>query len=255
MRELISKTLDNVERDAACSVLYACESGSRAWGFASPDSDYDVRFIYVHDLAWYLNLEARKDTIDLMLPNDLDLGGWELQKSLRLFQGCNLALNEWIGSPIVYADEHGLRAMLKDLIPDYFNPKKAMFHYLNMANKASETMDSDGSIPIKKLFYVLRPLLACCWIQSYSSMPPTAFGELLEAELLPNDILREINSLLAEKAGAAEGFRVMIPSALFQWYSAERDKLETHARNVSSTGSKNWEPLNRLFRTYAMKTG
>lgn len=253
MQQLICETLTTVEQEVACAVLYACESGSRAWGFASPDSDYDVRFIYVNELDWYLKLEAGKDTIDQMLPNDLDLGGWELQKTLRLFQGCNLALNEWIGSPVVYGDEHGLRTELIALIPNYFNPKKSMFHYLNMANKASEALDADRSIPIKKLFYILRSLLACCWIQRYSSMPPTSFHELLEAELVSIDILSEIHHLLEKKAGAKEGYRIAIPGAVFQWYTAVRNELEAYAKKVPSAGSKNWEPLNRLFRTHVMK--
>jgi predicted nucleotidyltransferase len=250
--KLIGKALTDAEHDESCSVLYACESGSRAWGFASPDSDYDVRFIYVHRLDWYLDLNVGKDTVDRMLPNDLDLSGWELRKTLRLFHGCNLALNEWVGSPVVYADDRGVRRKLEELVPEYFNPKKAMFHYLNMARKASEALGSDGTIPIKKLFYMLRPLLASCWVQQHSTMPPTAFRALLDAELAPNEILSEMNGLLVQKAEAAEGYRISVPAGLLNWCKETSASQEAHAQVVSAAGSKSWAPLNKLFQEYVV---
>ena len=104
MNERIRAALRDVERQFEVRILLAVESGSRAWGFASPDSDYDVRFVYAHPRDWYLSVGDARDVIEQMLPGDLDVSGWELRKALRLFSKCNLALNEWLGSPVTYQE-------------------------------------------------------------------------------------------------------------------------------------------------------
>lgn len=135
-------------------VLLAVESGSRAWGFASPDSDYDVRFVHVHEPAWYLTVFESRDVIETMLPGELDVSGWDLRKSLRLFSKCNLALNEWLGSPVVYSETSEFRSELRALIPMFFNPTRATHHHRNMAKQALSNLTSENQISIKKL---LRP--------------------------------------------------------------------------------------------------
>src|SRR5262249_9363242 len=112
MREYILNELSRIEKEHDVRVLMAVESGSRAWGFASPDSAYDVPFIYVHNRDWYLSVFEGRDTIEEMLPQSLDLSGWDLRKTLRLFSNCNLALNEWLGSPIVYSEVPDFRQRL-----------------------------------------------------------------------------------------------------------------------------------------------
>src|SRR5436190_8518118 len=101
MKARILEALASIEAGEGVRILMAVESGSRAWGFASPDSDYDVRFVYAHERDWYLSIFDKRDVIELMLPDRLDVNGWDLRKSLRLFSKCNLAMNEWIGSPIL----------------------------------------------------------------------------------------------------------------------------------------------------------
>ncbi len=153
MKEHIKRTLTELAKERRINILYACESGSRAWGFESPDSDWDVRVIYAHSLEWYLSLENKKDTIDEMLPLELDLGGWEIRKTLRLFADGNLALFEWINSPEIYFKNESFHQSLKALISQYFNPIKGMNHYLSMARKKVENHMSGNSVKIKKLFY------------------------------------------------------------------------------------------------------
>ncbi|MRR55720.1 MAG: hypothetical protein EG822_14650 [Deltaproteobacteria bacterium] len=43
----ISKQLTNIKTERDVRILYAVESGSRAWGFASRNNDFDVRIIYI----------------------------------------------------------------------------------------------------------------------------------------------------------------------------------------------------------------
>src|SRR5690349_14763485 len=98
---LVREHLNKIENEFRVRILYACESGSRAWGFPSPDSDFDVRFIYVHDRDWYLSLSEDRDTIEKNLPGDLDIGGWDIRKTLRLISKSNVIPLEWLQSPIV----------------------------------------------------------------------------------------------------------------------------------------------------------
>src|SRR4051812_41380461 len=124
--------LTRVERDCDVRVLFACESGSRAWGFASQDSDYDVRFLYVHSRDWYLSVDDRRDVIEASLPGDLDVSGWELRKALRLLRKSNPPLLEWLKSPVVYAHEPQFTVEFKALTAEFYSPTRCFAHYLHM---------------------------------------------------------------------------------------------------------------------------
>lgn len=236
------------EQKHDCRILFAAESGSRAWGFASPDSDYDVRFIYVKPPTWYLQLEERRDTIEWFEDDGLyDYSGWDLRKTLRLFAACNPTLNEQIQSPMVYtANEAFHRAML-DLIPVYFQPKKAMFHYLGIASHSKETVATQRKMEIKKLFYVLRPLLACLWIAERKTMPPTEFSRLFECVALDSDIRSELDRLLIQKQSAKEKELAEIVTELAIWAKQTFEHCDGLAKTFSATEKPGWEPLNDLF--------
>ena len=180
--DAIHLAIADIEAKHDVRVLFAAESGSRAWGFASPDSDYDVRFIYVHRPDWYVGIGEPRDVIEAMLPGDLDLSGWDLRKTLRLFLRCNLALNEWLGSPIVYAERGDLARQMRDLLPAAFRAPAGYHHYLSMAQGVFNDHLANDPVRLKKVFYVLRPLLACRWIAAAGTQPPTEFDQLVAAE-------------------------------------------------------------------------
>lgn len=209
MRESILEQLRSIETELNVSVLLAVESGSRAWGFASPNSDYDVRFIYVHDPNWYWTIFEERDVIEKMLPGDLDVSGWELRKTLRLFSKCNLALNEWIGSPVLYNEVPGFRAELSALIPKFFNPLRAIHHYKSMAKQALSGLTPDGRLSIKKVLYATRALLACRWIERHRSQPPTEFLALVN-DLLRIDERSAMERLIVQKSLSAEKAEITI---------------------------------------------
>lgn len=229
MREQIVETLSALEHEHQVRVLFACESGSRAWGFPSPDSDFDVRFVYAHPVEWHLQVGKTRDTIDLMLPSDLDLGGWELKKALTLFAGCNVPLNEWLGSPILYAEKGGFRADLQRLVAEHFNGKKALHHYLSLAAKTAEVELKGSEIRIKKLFYILRPLYACRWIIVKHTMPPTFFPAMLGQGLGPEEVESEIRETLELKVSAREGQTIRIAPSLSGWIRVQLGVLEEEA--------------------------
>ena len=156
MKEQIQKALKQIESEHDCRILFAVESGSRAWGFASPDSDYDIRAVYVKPLDWYLGLEERQsDTINAMLPGDIDVAAWELRKALRQLLKSNASFMEWLGSPIVYHD-CGLIAQLREMESRVVNPISIAHHYASMLRHALQDRTDDGTISVKKLCYALR---------------------------------------------------------------------------------------------------
>jgi predicted nucleotidyltransferase len=250
MREYILHELSRIEEEHDVRVLMAVESGSRAWGFTSPDSDYDVRFIYVHTGEWYLSVFEGPDTIEEMLPESLDLSGWDLRKTLRLFSKCNLALNEWLGSPIVYSEAPDFHKRLFLLIPRFFNPIRAMHHYRSMATRALAENLRGREIGIKKLFYVLRPLLACRWIGKTNTQPPTAFKDLISPLWVTGEDKEWIARLLAEKSKAVEAQTISLDAGISDRIRSELEEYKAAAELVESSATLGSQELDKLFRDW-----
>lgn len=204
MFERVRHQLEEVERRFGVRVLYACESGSRAWGFASPDSDYDVRFLYVHAPEWYLRVDAGRDVIELPIDDELDVCGWEWRKALGLLKSANPALIEWLDSPIVYQQDEAVIAELKAQVPHWFSPLRARWHYYSMARKNFRGYLQGDEVRLKKYFYVLRPLLAVRWIEEGKGVPPIRFVELLAGSNLDTALRKEVDELLEIKQSVGE---------------------------------------------------
>lgn len=204
VRARVLDALDEIERQHDVVVLFACESGSRGWGFASPDSDYDVRFIYAHRLPWYLTVEAQRDVIELPISDELDVSGWELRKALRLLRKSNPTLLEWLESPVVYREHAAAAGPLRALAPAFFSDQRGRYHYLAMARKNFRGYLQGETVRLKKYLYVLRPLLAVRWIDRGMGRPPMRFADLVAGTLEDPALLEEINALLAHKMRAGE---------------------------------------------------
>jgi len=206
MKEIIVGKLKAIEHQFDVRILYACESGSRAWGFASPDSDYDVRFVYVHKADYYLSIDDLRDVIEVPISDLLDINGWELRKALRLFRKSNAPLYEWLQSPIVYAADLTFVSEMKALMPTYFSPRAGMHHYLSMAKGVFESELSGEMVKLKRYFYALRPVLAAKWIADIKSVPPMDFNSL--SVLMPEQISTLVDGLLSIKAKVDESFLI-----------------------------------------------
>lgn len=204
MREEIDKELLALQHKHDVKILYAVESGSRAWGFASNNSDWDVRYIYIHRLDWYLRIDDVKDNQEEILPNGIDLAGWEFKKALRLFRKSNPPLLEWLRSPIVYLQQFSTADRLRDLTQQYFNPKSCLHHYLHMAEGNYRTYLQKDIVRVKKYFYVLRPILACDWIKKTNTMAPMEFNQLLDSQVTDQQVKSSIQDLLVRKTSGEE---------------------------------------------------
>jgi predicted nucleotidyltransferase len=204
MIEAIRKELARLENQHEIKILLAVESGSRAWGFESRDSDWDVRHVYIHKLDWYLKIDEGKDSQDEITPEDIDLAGWELKKALKLFRKSNPPMLEWLRSPIIYAEQFSTAQNLREMSEIYFNPKSCMYHYLSMAkNNFREFLQKD-TVKSKKYFYVLRPVLACDWIKNKNSFPPMKFQDLVDSQITDERVKTEIAELLKRKIAGEE---------------------------------------------------
>lgn len=204
MLEEIRKELVRLEQLHEIKILLAVESGSRAWGFHSTDSDWDVRYIYIHKLDWYLKIDEQKDSQEEITPEDIDLAGWELKKALRLFRKSNPPMLEWLQSPIIYLEQFSTAEKLREMSENFFNPKSCMYHYLSMAkNNFREFLQKD-TVKSKKYFYVLRPVLACDWIKNRNSFPPMEFQDLVDSQITDERLKTEIAELLKRKMAGEE---------------------------------------------------
>jgi predicted nucleotidyltransferase len=226
----------------------ACETGSRAWGFPSPDSDFDVRFIYRHNTDWYLSLNEQKDTIEMMFENnEIDLSGWDLRKSLHLLWKSNPPLLERIQSPIIYIADEGFLTGMKDLATNTYSKIAAMHHYLNMAKKMFSEVRENENVKLKKLFYALRTAIACRWIIEKDEMPPIVFQKMLEQLTFDNRLKEKISDLIELKSTESESYMHKQERELNQFIENTIQKAEQKA-NALPAAKGQIEDLNQFFR-------
>ena len=247
VKQAIEGALRRLEKAEDVRVLLAVESGSRAWGFASRDSDWDVRFIYVRRPAWYLSVQRRRDVLEYPLDGDLDVSGWDIKKALGLFAKSNPPLLEWLRSPIVYRETFSVAHVLRVLSAEYFSSRSCMHHYFHMAEGNYREYLLGDPVRVKKYFYVLRPVLACRWIAAHGTMPPMEFASLMEDQL-PAELQPVVHALLARKRSGdelASGPRI---SEINEFLDAEVARLRAALATIPRGLAPNWETLDRVFR-------
>ena len=248
----IRENLDAIEKRYDVKILLAVESGSRAWGFASPDSDYDVRFIYVHRPEEYLRIDPIKDVIEWQLDEVLDINGWDLRKALLAYGRGNPNVMEWAHSPIIYrkAEEWDV---IKETALHYFSEKSALCHYYGTANSTLKGFLTGDRIRYKKYFYALRPLLCCRWIERYHSVPPMEFEKLLTLFDEPDDVLTPelyaaVLDLLIKKAGTEEkDLNPQIP-AIIDFITSECARQKQISAAAPDDHRHDFGELNDAFR-------
>ncbi|OLS63823.1 nucleotidyltransferase domain-containing protein [Pseudomonas putida] len=236
MRERVLEELERVEREHQVKVLFACESGSRAWGFASPDSDFDVRFVYVHRPEWYLRVEEPRDVLERPLTDELDLCGWELRKALRLVRKSNPTLLEWLDSPLVYRQDAEAVAGLRELAEAFYSPAAVRAHYLAVMKKNYRTYLLGDEVRYKKYFYALRPLCAVRWIDQGLGRPPMVFEALLDATLDDPVQRAAIEELLRLKRRSGEAESGPPRAVLQALVEAELERAEAGSAPRSPAG-------------------
>jgi len=229
MQGRILSQLEMLETRESIRILYAVESGSRAWGFASADSDYDVRFLYVRSAHDYLSIRPPRDVVELPLEDDLDINGWDLFKALTLFRSSNPPLIEWLFSPIVYLEHGELAANLRRLAQEHFSPRRMAYHYLSMAKRNyKEYIEGKSEVRLKKYLYVMRPLICVAWLEQNASPPPTRMEDALAGIALANDVRANLSEIVQRKQQSDE-LGVNPPFEALNRYIAETIERVTEA--------------------------
>lgn len=245
MRNTILSKLKEIEERENIKILHCVESGSRAWGFASPDSDYDVRFIYVRPKEFYLRLDKTRDVIEWQLDDTLDINGWDVQKALTLLHNSNPTLFEWNSSPIIYKTTDEWQK-IATVINRYFVVKSGLYHYLSTAKSNYREYLKGETVRLKKYFYVLRPLLACKWILAEGTPPPMLFSTLMEKHL-DADIRPDVEKLLDLKINTPEIGEGKRFDRVNDYIDRSMDEIEKTFADLPREDARSWDELNDIF--------
>jgi len=224
VREQILEKLDLIERDHDVTIIFAIESGSRAWGFPSIDSDYDVRFVYARKPDWYLSITAGRDVIELPVGPVLDINGWDVRKALQLLRKSNISLMEWLSSPIQYRCNEELQAIFCSVVSHGFQPSTSAHHYLAMA-KSNIARTHRDNVRMKSYLYAIRPLLCCKWVLQRNTQPPMTFRDLVDEYLAQTKVGDAIHSLISTKESQTEADSIPKNELLDQFIGNEFDAL------------------------------
>jgi len=234
-----------IEGREELTILLAVESGSRAWGFPSPDSDYDVRFLYVRPRDHYLRLEKRRDVYELPLDGLLDINGWDFDKTLRLLRTSNPTLFEWMSSPIIYR-KHPAFDDLMISAHEHFLSKPGLYHYLHMAEGNYREFLKTDVVKLKKYFYVLRPILACRHILRSGTPPPMLFQVLVE-EQMDKALIAEVDDLLRLKEKTSEMGLAPKRQMINDYIEENLEFLKAAIEKQPTQQKKQWSTLNEIF--------
>lgn len=245
MRATIAAKLDEIEARENVKILHCIESGSRAWGFASPDSDYDVRFIYVRPKEFYLRLDKTKDVIEWQLDDTLDINGWDVQKALILLYKSNPTLFEWNSSPIIYRTTDAWQKV-SAVINRYFTAKSGLYHYLSTAKSNYREYLKGETVRLKKYFYVLRPLLACKWILAEGTPPPMLFRTLME-KYLDEALKPDVEELLERKVSMPEVGEGKRFDRVNEYIDQSLVEIEDSIAALPDAHGSGWDELNAVF--------
>ncbi|MCX6181238.1 MAG: nucleotidyltransferase domain-containing protein [Bacteroidetes bacterium] len=248
MKNRIEQEIKRIEEQYKVKVLFACETGSRAWGFPSPDSDYDVRMLYKHESDWYLSINEKDETIEYMSEDkEIDVSGWDIRKSLQLLRKSNGALLERIQSPIVYRATDGFVEIFREAAERSYIPIATMHHYLNMAKSSFRDIEHEESTKLKRLFYALRGALACKWILDKDVMPPIEFKFMLDELAFDFQIKARIKELIELKSGKNEDYIHPREVELITFIKMLLDEADAKANTLAGRQDKYFD-LDEVFR-------
>lgn len=220
----IDARLDDIQREHKVKLLLAIESGSRAWGFPSPDSDYDCRFLYLRPIDHYLTLFPERDVVETPLEGELDVNGWDLQKALKLLLKGNAVVIEWLTSPIIYKADRKFREDMINLAHEIADRSLVGRHYLHLGLRQRKAyFANDKEVGLKKIFYALRPAAALRWLRLHSekAVAPMHFPTLMQESDVPADVADIVHALTEQKAKTRELGKGTLPKPVAAFIDKE----------------------------------
>ncbi len=250
--EILQK-LRETEQNYNVKIPLAIESGSRGWGFASPDSDYDCRFVYVHQKDWYLSVFDKKDIIEYAVDGLFDVNGWDVKKFLQHIIKSNAVMLEWLSSNEIYINDEVVTKQLRILAKEFFNPIGVSYHYLSIAtNKLNEIL-SEECAKIKKYFYVLRPIANLQYIHQYGKMPYMEYDRTLSDLDIPSKIELAIRELKDIKMVSDESYQISLNKQLIQYFQDEIAFYAKHLKEMKFNKNREYEKVDVVFKDIVEK--
>ena len=238
----IDARLAGVVEEHGVAVPWAIESGSRAWGFPSPDSDYDCRFFFVRHRDDYLDPWPPRDVIETPLDPVLDVNGWDLVKAVRLVANGNATVSEWLRSPIVYSGEPAFRDALRAVCDSLLDRQLVGRHYLHVGEGqwARSGAPDGGDVVLKRVFYALRPAAALHWMRVHgSATPPMNLRELFAAAPPPAQVVEAVERMVAAKAVTRELGKGRVDPGVADWVTRQfADAAERYDRPASPRAAR-----------------
>ncbi|MDR1701676.1 MAG: nucleotidyltransferase domain-containing protein [Sporomusaceae bacterium] len=251
MPDIRSKILRKLAETQACygvKILLAIESGSRGWGFASPDSDYDCRFIYAHPRDWYLTVFEKKDIIEYAVDPVFDVNGWDIKKVLQHIIKSNAVMFEWLSSNEVYLKDETITGLLQSLAADFFNPIAVSYHYLSIAKKKLADILAEDTAKLKQYFYILRPIANLNFIQQHGKMPYMEYDRTLSETEAPPEIRSAVQELMAVKVISNEGCKIKQHEQLITYFKLEIDNFTERLHNIKFQKNQDRERIDLVFK-------
>tara|TARA_B100001989_G_scaffold252426_1_gene234421 strand:+ start:246 stop:1061 length:816 start_codon:yes stop_codon:yes gene_type:complete len=253
IEEKIHKTLDEIEREHEVKILHAVESGSRAWGFHSPNSDYDVRFVYVHKRDWYLSIYAGRDVIELPINEIYDVSGWDLKKTLHLAMKSNAVVLEWLHSPIIYRSNPEFVSGLQEFCRAAFDQRALIHHYINLGSRQlDQTWRTKNKTQIKKYFYMIRPAMALRWLgeNDNGADVPMDIWNLMDGANVSQDIQDKLNELIERKKSLVEKEEISKIDLLDNFMISEFTKAKARLENLPKGRERSSKKADEFFRNW-----
>jgi len=248
IRNTIIQKLRDTQETNAVRILLAIESGSRGWGFASPDSDYDCRFVYAHEKDWYLSVVSKTDIIEYAADKTYDINGWDLRKFISHIVKSNAVMFEWLSSNVVYISNDAATALLRRLEETFFNPVAVSHHYLSLARKKYNEIIGADTAKLKKYFYVIRPLVNVIYIEQHGKMPYMEYYRTLAEIEIPRTAADEIGRLAYIKKTANESYAIPLNKTLTDFFAAELAGQDERLKTLKFNKNRDYEQADECFR-------
>jgi len=245
---VILQKLRSAEESEKIRIPLAIESGSRGWGFASPDSDFDCRFVYAHERDWYLTVFDKPDTLECANDKVFDVNGWDLLKFIAHIVKSNAVMFEWLSSNEVYIRDKTITALLWELAAQFFNPISVSHHYLSLAKRKCAEIATEETAKLKKYFYVLRPLANLKFIEVYGKMPYMEYARTLAEIEINKQVASEIARVSEIKKGADESYAIPTNTVLTSYFDAEIARQDERLKTLTFEKNRDYERADTVFR-------
>jgi len=248
IKESILGKLQHIEQTHEVKIPHAIESGSRGWGFAAANADYDCRFIYVHKAERYLSILEMDEFIEYELDETYDIKGYDLKRALKYIIKSQATINEWLSSNVIYIKNDPIINRLSELAADFFNPIPVSYHYLSLAKKMMAEIMATDEAKIKKYFYILRPIANLNYIQQYGKMPYMEYNKTLDAANPPSDVFVAIQALKEQKAALLEHDKIPQHAFLIDYFNSEINRFEGVLKEMKHEKNTDYTSLDEAFR-------